>query len=393
MLSIYGIWIMKLVSADPQKAMKSIRDAGITLMEVEQTDLLTWQFKVQVHDGKKIIRMATKSGYDCQIIEKYGFNPIVSSAKRRPVLIIGLMLLLFFSVWLPSRVLFIEIQGNETLSAQSIMEEAKDCGIIMGASRRFVRSQQVKNTLLDKLPQLQWAGVETIGCVAVITVRERQPVQSKPISDGICSIVANRDGIIHSITVLKGNALCKPGQAVKTGQVLISAYTDCGICIRADRANGEVLGLTQHKISTIFPREWMSRGDYDKKETKFSLIIGKKQINFYKDSGILGMSCAKIYEQKYMTLPGGFQLPICLLIEQRLYYENTSYLDMDGTVCMQDFSKRYVLSQTQGGKIEYMQELFREANGCLILDGTYGCVENIGKVQMEEEIPYYGKND
>ena len=92
------------------------------------------------------------------------------------VLIIGLMLLLFFSVWLPSRVLFIEIQGNDTLSAQSILEEAKDCGIIMGASRRFVRSQQVKNTLLDKLPQLQWAGVETIGCVAVITVRERQPV-------------------------------------------------------------------------------------------------------------------------------------------------------------------------------------------------------------------------
>lgn len=390
---LHGIWKMKLVSADPQKTLETIRNAGITLWDVEQIDLLTWQFSVRAHDGRKIWQMDGKYGYDCQVTEKYGVYRKLLSLKCRPVLVFGLVLLAFLSVWVPSRVLFVQIQGNEVLSTQSILDEVNKCGITLGASRRYVQSQQVKNTLLDKLPQLQWAGVETYGCVAVITVREREQAQSKPSDEGICSIVANRDGIIHSMTVLKGNGICKPGQAVKAGQVLISSYTDCGICIRADRADGEVLGLTQHEISAVFPKEWMTRGDFEHVEIKVSLIIGKKQINFYKDSGILGMSCAKIYKQKYITLPGGFQLPVSVLTEQRLYYKNITSLDVDGTQCLRNFSKHYILSKTQGGRIEYMQELFREANGCLILDGSYGCIENIGKVQMEEELPNYGKSD
>lgn len=390
---LHSLWKMKLVSADPRKAMACIQNAGFTISEAEQTDLLTWQFFVPAGQGKKIKDLAAKGGFECQTIEKLGICRDIVSLKRRPILVLGMLILALLSIWVPSRVLFVEIRGNESLSVQSILEEARNCGITMGASRRYVKSQQVKNILLDKLPQLQWAGVETVGCVAVITVREREQQQIKPSSEGICSIVANRDAIIYFMTVLKGNAICKPGQAVKAGQVLISAYTDCGICIRADRAYGEVLGLTQYKISASFPKEWMTRGEFDRKEITFSLIIGKKQINFYKDSGISGMSCAKIYKHKYMTLPGGFQLPVSLVIEQTFYYENPVTLDMDGAVCLQDFAKRYILSQTQGGKIEYMQESFRETNGCLVLEGVYGCIENIGKVQMEEEIPNYGKSD
>ena len=40
------------------------------------------------------------------------------------------------------------------------------------------------------------------------------------------NVVAGKDGVITSVSAMEGNCLCAVGQAVKKGQVLISAYTD-----------------------------------------------------------------------------------------------------------------------------------------------------------------------
>ena len=71
-------------------------------------------------------------------------------------------------------------------------------------------------------------------------------------SAGVGSIVASRDGVITSITTTKGTPLCKAGQAVKAGQILISGYTDCGISIRADPAEGEVFAETYREMMTLY---------------------------------------------------------------------------------------------------------------------------------------------
>ena len=171
------------------------------------------------------------------------------------------------------------------------------------------------------MPQLQWAGVSTSGCVAIITVHERNVKEPAREKEGVCSIVAARDGIITEMTVLRGNGLCKPGMAVKAGQVLISGYQDCGICIRAAHAEGEILAYTQHCLMAVCPINRVIRSETLGRKEKYSLIIGKKEINFMKYSGISGSSCVKIYEQKYMTLPGGFVLPIVFARESTIYYE------------------------------------------------------------------------
>jgi similar to stage IV sporulation protein len=387
------IWQVKLVSADPAGTMAALRDAGMVLWEPEMLDLLTWRFYIRASDGKKVEHIAKKRGDLFKITGKTGLIRKAMSLRKRPVLVLGMMLLLTLSLWVPSRIFFVRVEGNQRISARLIEEEAQKCGIFFGASRRMLRSQQVKNQLLERLPELDWAGVYSAGCVAVITVRERALEQEKEQNGGVCSIVAARDAVISSITVLRGNGICSAGQAVKAGQVLISGYTDCGISIRAERAEGEVLGYTQRKFAAIFPNDWVQRGTIQRTEKKYSIIIGKKQINFYKDSGISGASCAKIYEQKYITLPGGFQLPVSIVCEQRIYYDTVSAPQLDSQIYLQKFARQYVLSQTLAGRIEYTQEFFTDAEGYTRLDGFYGCLENLGVVRMEESVPNYGKND
>ena len=83
-------------------------------------------------------------------------------------MVIGLCLLLLLVCILPTRVLFMRVEGNESIPENLILEAAEDCGIRFGASRSAVRSEKVKNGILSRISELQWVGVNTKGCIAVI---------------------------------------------------------------------------------------------------------------------------------------------------------------------------------------------------------------------------------
>ena len=79
----------------------------------------------------------------------------------------------------------------------------------------------MKNALLQQIPTLQWAGINTDGCVATISVREKTVQMQQDVRYPVISIVAVRDGYITQMTVTAGSAGCKVGQSVEKGQVLI----------------------------------------------------------------------------------------------------------------------------------------------------------------------------
>ena len=202
----------------------------------------------------------------------------------------------------------------------------------------------------------------------------------------VSSIVAVRDGVIESCTAEKGTALCKPGQSVIKGQKLISGYTDCGITIRAEAAEGEVYALTEYKLSvctlSICRRQCEKTGS----GTKYSLKIGKKRINFYKGSGISDTTCDRIYTEKYITLPGGFVLPIAIITEQYFYYDCEDCASTIADGLLSGFAKDYLLEQMVGGSILSSVESIQTTEGSRTLEGIYRCREMIGRVVKEEII-------
>ena len=390
---LVGTRRIRLTSADPEQVLRAINTEGITAADIEILDPVTWQFVVNSIDAKKIEALVDRRGGKCESSGTTGFYGILLKTIKRPILVAGLLLLIILSFWLPSKVLFVQVEGCQTVPLRLIIQEAEQCGIYFGASRNAIRSEQVKNKLLSQIPQLQWAGVRTVGCVAVITVTEKKENEEKAKNNGVCSLVAARDGIISEITILRGNGLCKVGQAVKAGQVLISGYTDCGICIQAQRAEGEILAHTKRDLSLLFPTERSVRVKIKDSYEKISLIIGKKVINFSKDSGILGGSCAKIYEQKYINLPGGFILPISILRERWVEYDCAADQQTQPSVDLHEFARAYVLKQTIAGRIENTKERLTAKDGCVQLDAVYDCIENIGLVRMEENLLDYGKGN
>lgn len=392
--SLTGMVEVELTSADPAGALRAINSAGITVYQTHQAGDLTLRFGLQRRDYRRLRLLARKRGEALKYSGRIGLYWAAKQLLKRPVLLLGSLVILILTLYLPANIYFVEVEGNTTLPDKLIIEKAEICGLYFGANRREVRSEKMKNALLQTIPELQWAGINTYGCRAVISVRERTVPEKQETNNAVSSIVAARDGIIREMTTQKGTPVCKVGQAVKAGQVLISGYSDLGICIRATQAQGEIYAETQRDLKAIFPSEHQVKGQIIRQEKKYSVLIGKKQINFCKDSGISDSSCDKMYLVDYMTLPGGLYLPVALVTEVWTIYDTSPALTSEDAAgeMLSNFSGRYLTGTMTAGQILQRSEAVQWDSSICTLQGQYACLEMIGKTRLEENLNDYGED-
>lgn len=393
--SISGIVEVKLTSADAAEVLKRINTAGVMIFDLIWIDDLTLKFKISRLDLKKVRKYVSLRGDRLELCRRRGVYWRIKELLSRPVLVIGMVVLLILSIWVPTRIFFVQIEGNRTISARRILEKAEICGISFGTRRSEVRSEKMKNALLEAMPQLQWAGINTSGCTAVISVREREVYGSEENNAIVSSIISTADGVITEMTVTKGNPLCRVGQAVKAGQILVSGYTDCGLSIRAEQAQAEIFAETIRNLTVVSPSEYIKKGEATVSNEKISLLVGKKRINFVNSSGILDTTCDKMYLETYILLPGGFQLPMAFVTERWIQRKGTPE-ELDESVAeavLLRFADDYLKQQMVAGQLRNRYESVTALDGAFRLRGRYVCTEMICKTRLEEKLPDYAEAD
>lgn len=376
---ITGYRRVRLTGADPMRTLRLL-SREIRLEQIAWESGLSISFECARKDRHILQRICEHQGDRVEILREYGFPQLWKTCCSAPVITVFLVMLMGLSLWIPSRILFVQVEGNQMVPTSLILESAQNCGVSFGASRRDLRSEQVKNSLLHQLPELSWAGVNTDGCVATITVRERQQ-QPQENSRTRGDIVAARSGIVTSFTAYAGTPLCKVGQAVQKGQVLISGVTDLGLLTRVTAAQGEVFADTVAEVSAVLPRETLQKGENEQIIQRFSLLIGKKLIKFYSDSGILYPGCGKMKEVIPLELPGGWQLPVSLVIDT---YTQSQWLPAQcsrwtAEETLLQSIRRQITDHAVAAEIRTEQLALSEEEAVFRMDGKVGCREMIGR--------------
>ena len=384
--SLAGMVDVELTSADPEAALAAAAERDIPICFIVRKSPLVLTFRILQRDVPVLQNQCEKRGDRLKSLRCVGIYWGIRSALRRPILLLTISLLLFLSIWLPTRVLFIRVAGNQFVPDKKILETAEGLGIRFCASRREIRSEQMKNALLGAIPELQWAGINTSGCTAVISVREREKEEKMDTDkNSVGSIVASQDGVIVSCNVWEGTGKCVPGQVVRKGETLISGFIDCGIRIRAVHAKGEVYARTNRKVQAYIQSCWQSRQDETSTSLRLNLILGKKRINLWKGSGILEGSCDRIEKSYPLTLPGGFRLPVSVSVEKLTGYDTAPiYLDRESAAeILSAFSDTYLSGQMVGGQILAKEATIEESGSGFSRTGQYDCLEMIGKERAE----------
>jgi similar to stage IV sporulation protein len=382
-------------SADISALLMHLNTRGISVHYVRFIDDLSASFCVQQNQCPQALREIDRAGGRIDQYTPASGTVWLKAILRRPVLIFGIALLLIMTLYLPTRILFVTVSGNQRISDREILEAAISSDVYFGVPRREIRSENIKNRLLSELPELKWVGVNTAGCVAQISVRERVATdQSQDYTVG-GNIVAGCDGVIREMTVISGTAVCHVGQAVKKGELLVTGKTDCGNCVYITRANAEIYAKTFRTLRLTTLTDGTRKTVPKETKRKYGLIIGKKRINFFKGSGILDTTCVRMYMEYPLTLPGGFQLPIALTIQEDTVYETvpSNSASAERENALRRYAQDYLGSQMIAGKVEREDCYFVETEGARSLVGQYTCDEIIGQTYSEEFTRDYEQTD
>ena len=392
--SLGGMVEVELTSADTDAALQEINERDIAVYQVAKASDLTILFQIKKKDYTKLSALCHKKGETLKTLRHKGLYWTLRSTLQRPILTIGILGFLCLALWLPSRVFFIRVEGNGNIPTNRILSAAENAGIRFGASRREVRSEKVKNALLSAVPELQWAGLNTSGCTAIISVQEKSAAETEEKETVVSSIIAATDGVVYSCTATRGTLLCSTGEMVRKGQILISGYADCGLCIQATQAEGEIYAQTNRQITSVIPAEYIKKADSKAEAKKYSVLLGKKRINLWKGSGIWDTSCDRMYEEYYITLPGGFSLPFGIAVETvTLRSADMSTVSQEAAAqLLSEQSNTYITSKMVAGKILAEDLTVAAENGYYSLAGNYICTEMIGREQQEQIGEHYGKN-
>ena len=391
---IVGTADLRLVCAEPHIVLNYISQKGVQLKCIRWIDDLTVEITVAGGVQRMIHIVERKFQCEFTVLKAGGLLPYGQRALKRSVLICGVVAFLVLSLYLQNHILFIEVIGNSSVPDRKILENAEVCGLYFGADRNEIRSEQIKNMLLEQIPQLQWIGINTAGCVATISVRERTETEGTVSRDMTpASIVASMDGRVCAVTASKGTVLCQVGQQVTAGQTLISGMNKCGEIMLMTRAQGEVMADTERElvIKTIPPT--VVRTDLKHAERKISIIFGKNLINLFKDSGILDGSCVKISKRYELRLPKGFILPVSICCEQFMYYaEADPVQDENEYEWLLQQAAQYTVKQMIAGEIVSATSEQHTNQFFAAYTVKYSCREMIGQIKKEELFCIYGKN-
>ena len=380
---------IRITAADPARILSLLAENNISIHNTVVRDLLTVDICINEFHYPTAERLFISNDIRYIVTGKPGILWCVRYFIKRPVLVVGLLIFLITAITLPNRILFFRVTGNQQIPSDQILCHADEAGMKFLSKSSLVRSENIKNQLLTRIPQLQWVGITTSGCVATIHVRERSDWdETNSIRGASSTIVAACDGIVSDLIIHSGTPLVHIGQLVNSGDILVSGYTNFGQTIKVGNANAEAFAYTKRNFLSYTIKPILKHGKKGGRYICYKLKLGKKVINLCNHSRISDASCVKMYECNYCYFPGGFRLPIAFIKETWIEYQVDPVTALPDTVpqWLPVYMRNYLQDQTIAARILQESYQWEFAGDYGQLSTIYSCHEMIGRLKYEENI-------
>lgn len=214
---------IRLQGLGAEKQLTYLQQQGYTLYDIKRINLRTIEFGFLQKESASILTYLTERGFTCDPL------PIRGTARKLQSLINQTPLLCFilcavFAVSLSMRFVWrIDINGAGAYIGE-VRAFLKENNLHAGRAIASIDLKTVKDALTHRLPRVAWVHTSIQGMTLRIDVIQGVPAPPIETDGANGSVVARCDGIIQSIAVYAGTAAVKPGDTVRTGDILIHGY-------------------------------------------------------------------------------------------------------------------------------------------------------------------------
>ena len=238
------------VSGDfPERFLNQLAANRVTFWDIRRQDKKLF-LKILLKDYKKLHKIKGKNRITTRVVSRHGLPFTFRKYRLRVGFAAGFLLYFAILFYMQSFVWNINIVGNERISSDEIISVCRELGLKEGTPLRTVNSEALRTRLALKLPDIAWASVNIEGATATVNISESLPTEKSDKSP--CNLVAARDGIIERLEVAEGTVVCKVGQTVKAGDLLVSGITDYKDgTSKFGRSSGKVYAKTERTLSYL----------------------------------------------------------------------------------------------------------------------------------------------
>lgn len=358
--------------------------SAIELWDIECVDECTLRMSMYEPEYERLLAVAGKCMCEVKTLSTQGGSKDRKMLKRRAWLLVFacvIAALLFISslfVW------EIQVVGNEKLTDGQVLRALSQCGVDKGSYRYSISADLVRSQMMQQLPEIGWMTVNISGSRAVAVIVERQEKPEIYAESEPADIVAARTGIIKRMSVENGKAVVHKGQSVLEGEMLVSGTMDSiANGSKYVRAKARILADTWQEISAVCPLQEDVKEPSLVSRSRFAVILGKRRINLYFDSGKAIDECDKIIYEYNLGVEGLFALPVTFIREELRSYDVQPQAAYDRQLMEQQLGK--VLMDRVKGQILSQSFTAGESKELYIVTLRSHCLEDIAKVINMED--------
>lgn len=388
-----GYALVRITGVAPQEALNAFAKTGIAFWEIVQEDALHCCCCIWLRDRERAAAAAARPLCTVETVQERGLICLWRSLRRRPMLLAGMTAAIAACFLLQSFVLFVTVDGENSVHEEEVLRALEAINIRTGTVAGSIDQQLTKHRMLNQIPELSWIGVNREGFCLHVEVTERRAAQLEEAPYAAANIVALRSGILTEVTVFQGMRLCREGDAVREGQVLVSAFEDYGLYLRAVCADAEIYAQTWYSGTVVTPSETQQKRYTGQEFQEVWLLIGRKRIKLCGNSSISLTDCDKMVEVKELTLPKGYSLPVALEITTYRQYETSAVpvTPMTAEALLQESWLRLCRESMIAGTVQETRARVMESGGIYVLHAESTCNEMIARV-VPVEAAYEGEN-
>ena len=202
-----------------ERFLNAVSKEGIPLRRVERTHSRGLCCECFSADLPALRSLVQEKGWRMENVQPLGLSALWNSMLARPGIPIGAVLAVAAALILSQFIWQVDVRnaGAYQTEVRSFLSES---GFAPGMMRRSIDAKALERTLSYRYPEVAWFRVYATGITLVVEVTQGTAPPALPDASPQ-DVYAQHDGIVESIRVYAGTAAVKPGQAVKTGDVLI----------------------------------------------------------------------------------------------------------------------------------------------------------------------------
>lgn len=174
------------------------------------------EFKISPQSFKKLIKI--NKIFKLEVVKQGGLKGVCKTILKRIGVLIGVVIILFWSMSTSQLTLKLKVIGNENISEDVIRNAIEKYGYVIGKSKQF-NKEEMEKYLLENIEEISMVSVAKSGNVLLVNIVEKAEnlILTEP-------YYSPYNMVIKDIELVSGTLAVKKGDIVKKGDVLVYDY-------------------------------------------------------------------------------------------------------------------------------------------------------------------------